>query len=588
MSQQMESPGGFPRNQVEMLFGMRCASCHMDGGQSRAPALAHLGSMSPRSIYASMATGKMKPMSAGLTDSQMVAISELLTNLTYTESTPIVNACEQPGQITEDILLEGWGGNPHGTGFVPESIAGMTREQVGTLELAWAFGFEGGSITRTKPAIIGEVMLFGSQFGEIWCLDRRDGCVRWVFNADANVRGGLAISEYETGLRVHAADFGGNVYALELQTGELIWKTTVKNEPSNAVTGTPISHDGILYIPLTSMEVATAGMDHYQCCKGSGQVVAISTEDGTEIWRHRVIQQEATEQGKSRTGNPQFGPSGAPVWGSPTVDAKRGYLYIGTGENNSAPWTETSDALQALDLKTGELIWNWQATSRDIYISRCPDGGNCPDDHGPDVDFGMAPVLLTRQDHSEVIVAAQKSGVVHCLNPDDGTVLWQTRIGRGGALGGVHWGLTSDGNQVYVSNSDWLEMGGEPGVEAAPGLYALDLMNGEVKWRYQSNGSGCGEGCYATHSAAPSMIGGVVFAGSLDGWFRAHDAETGEVLWETQTNTAFETLNGVEAHGGAIDGPGPVIAGGMVYVNSGYGMFSQMPGNVLLAFRIKE
>ncbi len=561
----------------------------MDGGQSKAPGLMHLGSMTPRSIFASMNSGKMQAMASGMSEQQMIAVSELLTRRRYTTSDNALVFCDAPAPITETVSYQGWGGNKTGTGMVPIATAGMTKEDIPQLELAWAFGFDGGSVTRTKPTIIGEVMIFGSQFGEVYCLDKVSGCVRWKFEADANVRGGLAVTDSESGLRVHFADFGVNAYALSVQTGELLWKSSLKNEPSSAVTGTPVAHNGLLYIPVTSMEVVSAGADHYECCKGSGQVIAVDASTGEEVWRHRVIEEEATVQGTNKKGATQYGPSGAPVWGSPTVDAKRGYLYIGTGENNSKPWTTTSDAIQALDLANGELIWSWQATTADVYIDGCP-AANCPDDLGPDVDFGMAPVLVERPDGQEVLVVGQKSGVLHCLAPDDGTVIWQTQIGRGGALGGIHWGLTTDGKKVYVSNSDWLKFGGNPEVEANPGLFAVDLMDGEILWQYQPDGVACQgiRGCYASHSAAPTMIPGAVFAGSLDGIFRAHDTETGEVIWESNTNQEFTTINGVPAHGGAIDGPGPVISDGMVYLNSGYALFGQMPGNVMLAFSIKK
>lgn len=586
----LDSYGGLSQAEAETLFGTKCASCHMDGGQSRAPGLVHLGNMTPRSIFASMESGKMQTMATGLSEQQMVAISELLTNRRYSTANTALMLCESPAPITETVKYLGWGGDKQGSGLLSAEIAGMTKEEVPTLELAWAFGFDGGSVTRAKPTIIGEVMIFGSQFGEVYCLDKVSGCVRWYFEADANVRGGLAVSESESGLRVHFADFAANVYALSVQTGELLWKSSVKNEPTSAVTGTPVAHDGLLYIPLSSMEVVSGAADHYECCKGSGQVVAVDAATGEEVWRHRVIQEVATVQGKNDKGTTQYGPSGAPVWGSPTVDAKRGYLYIGTGENNSKPWTETSDAIQALDLATGKLIWSWQATSADVYINGCPNSANCPDDLGPDVDFGMAPVLVERPDGQEVLVVGQKSGVLHCLSPDDGSIIWQTQIGRGGALGGIHWGLTTDGEKVYVPNSDWLEYGGNPEVDANPGLFSVNLMDGEIIWQYQASTEGCKkhQGCYPSHSAAPTMIPGVVFAGSLDGIFRAHDAETGEVIWETNTNKEFDTINGIPAHGGAIDGPGPVIADGMVYLSSGYALFGQMPGNVFLAFSIKK
>ena len=574
---------------AQQLFATHCATCHMDDGQSRAPGLIHLGAMTPRSILATLEQGTMQEQGKLLSRSQKVAVAELLTLRKYHPQIASVNLCDDQSLNPQQVKYAGWGGNKEGTGKIPFDVARLTAEDVPNLKLKWAFAFDGGTVTRTKPAVIDHYLIFGSQFGAVYCLDMYTGCVKWIFEADANVRGGMAVSETAAGFVVYFADFGANVYALQATDGSLLWKSSVKTEPNNAVTGTVAYHDGMLYIPLTSMEVVTAGQGNYECCKGSGQVVAVHAETGKEIWRHRVIKEAATERGVNKVGAKRFGPSGSPVWCSPTIDAKRGYLYIGTGENNSNPPTDNSDAIQALDLKTGKLIWNFQATSDDAYISACPDADNCPDPPGPDVDFGMAPILTTREDGREVLVVGQKSGVVHCLDPDSGTPIWQKRIGRGGALGGIHWGLATDGRLVYAANSDWLEFGSDPDFAANPGIHALDLMTGELSWEKTSDESLCQgkPGCYNSNSAAPTLIDGVVFAGSLDGHARAYSADSGDIIWEYDTNRSYETINGIEGQGGAIDGPGPVVANGMVFFNSGYGLFGQMPGNVLLAFSVE-
>ena len=582
-------PPPLTTDSIQALFVSKCATCHMDNGQSRAPGLIHIGGMTPKSIVASLISGKMQLQGAELSKQQKIALAEHLAQRTYTEGSPPLDFCDDIDLNLSNVKYAGWGGNDKGTGLIDSEVAQLTKEEVPNLKLKWAFGFDGGNVTRAKPAVIDDYIIFGSQFGEVYCLDLQTGCVKWMFEADANVRGGIAVSEdLEGEIRIYFADFGGNTYGLKANSGELVWKTTVKIEPNNAVTGTPAYYDGILYIPLTSMEVVTAGQDSYECCKGSGQVVALNAASGTEVWRHRVIDEPATERGVNDAGAKRFGPSGSPVWSSPTIDTERGYLYIGTGENNSNPPTNNSDALQALDLKTGALIWNYQATSKDAFISACAggDAANCPDPPGPDIDFGMAPILTTRSDGNDVLIVGQKSGVVHCLNPDTGQPIWQERIGRGGALGGIHWGMATDGNLAFAANSDWFPFGSDSTVSAAPGLYALDLMNGQVVWKSTSDPKICQgkEGCYNSNSAAPTLIEGVVFAGSLDGHARAYNSVNGEVIWDFDTYRSFETVNGVNGQGGSIDGPGPVIANGMVFFNSGYGLFGQMQGNVLLAF----
>ena len=303
-----------------------------------------------------------------------------------------------------------------------------------------------------------------------------------------------------------------------------------------------------------------------------------------------MITDPANETGKKRNGKPFYGPSGAPVWCSPTIDTKRGLIYIGTGENYSQPATNSSDAIQALDIKTGKLIWNFQATGEDTYNVACPIFINCPEKPGPDLDFGMAPLLVKRKDGTEILLAGQKSGVVYALTADKGELIWKTRIGKGGMLGGIHWGMASDGINIYAANADnsiGLDKK-DSSHKASPGVYALDLFTGKVIWGTASPACTDTKNCLPFNSSAPAVVPGIVFAGSLDGHMRAYSAGKGKILWDYNTAKDYGTVNGIPAKGGSIDGPAPVMADGMLYVNSGYGMFGQMPGNVLLGFVVDD
>jgi polyvinyl alcohol dehydrogenase (cytochrome) len=300
-----------------------------------------------------------------------------------------------------------------------------------------------------------------------------------------------------------------------------------------------------------------------------------------------VIEQQAAESGKKKNGKPFYGPSGAPVWCSPTIDLKRGLVYIGTGENYTNPPTSTSDAVQALDMKTGKLRWNFQATQGDTYNTACPFFLNCPEKAGPDLDFGMAPILVQGKDGKDILLAGQKSGIVYSLSPDNGKLIWKTRIGKGGALGGIHWGMATDGKLVYATNSDnffGIDKS-NPEIKASPGMYALDIYSGKLIWKTPH--PGC-DGCMPYNSAAPAVIPGIVFAGSLDGHIRAYDSNDGKMIWDFNTAVPFETINGIQGRGGSLDGPAPVVGDGMLFVNSGYGILGEVKGNVLLAFEVEK
>jgi polyvinyl alcohol dehydrogenase (cytochrome) len=214
--------------------------------------------------------------------------------------------------------------------------------------------------------------------------------------------------------------------------------------------------------------------------------------------------------------------------------------------------------------------------------ARLGDNPNCPQNVGPDFDFSASPALVTKADGTDVLVVTQKSGVGYALNPDRrGKVLWEYRWGRGSPVGGV-WGTTSDGVRAYFGVADQL-------TPAPGGFHAVDLKTGERVWYVPPQTPLCGKdrGCSAAQSAAPTSIPGVVFSGSADGAMRAYASETGTILWTFDTNRDFDSVNGVKADGGSMDGPGPVVAGGMLYVTAGNAGFVGTPGNVLLAFGLE-
>jgi len=581
------------------IFAHSCADCHSTAQSGRTPGRFSLGSLSPRAIVAALEDGVMRAEGAGLTHEQIVLVAEHLTGRAYSRALlPEAAYCSDRGFAPLDVGAVSWmgfGGALEGTGFQSAERAALDASEVPSLELRWAFGFPEGSRVRTTPTVVGDVILVGDQFGGVFAIEAATGCVRWSYEADAGIRGAILVDEDADGRTLaYFVDFRTSAYALDVAEGSLIWKTRVGWHPESNNTGSPALHDGRLFVPISSMEVVTAGDPAYECCTSSGAVAALDAASGDVLWYHRVIPGYPEEAGRNAAGTQLYAPSGAPVWASPTIDVDRGLVYVGTGENYTRPTTSSSDAILALDMETGELAWSFQATEGDAFTMACSaprNRENCPVPAGPDLDFGMAPILVRREDGKEILVVGQKSGVVWALDPDaGGEILWSTRVGKGSALGGIHWGMATDGRLVYVANADRaaVVVDVNPERELTPGLYALDLMSGDVVWSARAPTDTCGgkRGCFAANSAAPTVIPGVVFAGGLDGHIRAHSTEDGSLLWEFDTVREFETVNGVAGRGGAIDGPGPVIAGGLVFVNSGYGVFGQMAGNLLLAFGV--
>ena len=575
----------------EAVYTNVCSTCH-EADNTPVPDRSTLRALTPRAILATLEEGRMREHGSALTSEQRRAVAEWLTGRSFADTViAAAGFCGAPagGSLSSDgIVWSGWGGDAAGTGMQPTERAGLTAEDVPGLELQWAFGIGEGTQMRSKPAVIGDLVVFGSQFGKVHALDRSSGCIRWMFEAETAVRGAIVLGEVAPG-RVAAffVDFNTTAYAVDVVDGTLLWKVRAGKHARHSSVGSPVVHDGRVIIPLSSMEIFVAGNPSYECCTSSGAVVALDVMTGTELWFHRVIDESAQEVGRRENGTRIMAPSGAIVWSSPTIDERRGLVYIGTGENYTRPTTTTSDAIVALDLVRGDREWVFQATAEDAFTMACVQRqrSNCPDPMGPDHDFGMAPILIPLPDGGEILVAGQKSGMVWGLDPDDdGAVVWSTRVGKGGMLGGVHWGMATDGRLVYVANADNPMAASGPG-ELSPGVFALDPATGEVVWA-TATPDVCAErrNCRRANSAAPSVIPGVVFAGGLDGHMRAYSTVDGAIIWDFDTATDFETVNGVPGRGGSIDGPAPVIAGGMVYVLSGYDIFSEMPGNVLLAF----
>lgn len=588
------------------VFVASCVECH--GGQRtvRAPGLTTLGAMTPRAVLGSLEGGRMRRHGEDLTPDERRAVAEWLTGAVLVETRlPSSAFCAAPPAGESVVHWSGWGGGDGETGFVDADRAGLTAADLPNLELAWAFGFPDVTQVRSKPAVIDDRIIVGSAYGEVYSIDLESGCVHWVFAGDAAVRGAIAVGAGPNGEpTAFFADFRTNVYAIDATTGVLHWRATAATHADHVVTGSVAVHEGRVFVPLSSMEIISAGDPSYECCTSSGGVAAFSAVNGEALWEFRTVAEEPRHTGENEAGTRLFAPSGAPVWSSPTVDAARGLLYIGTGENYTRPATGGSDALTALDMETGEAAWTFQGREDDAWNMSClsPRFQNCPAPTGPDHDFGMAPIIVTAEDGSQLLIAGQKSGMVWALDPDsEGELVWARRVGKGSSLGGIHWGLASDGRRAYVPNVDnpfaiisdprsgaSTQMNAED--PPTPGVYALELAGGEVLWHAPPDPSVCQgrSGCMPFFSAAPTAIEGAVLAGSLDGHLRAFSTEDGAVLWDVDTAREFETVNGVPGRGGALDGPGPVVAKGYVLVNSGYDLFSQMPGNLLLAYRVRR
>ncbi len=587
------------------IYKERCASCH-DIPAPRIPSLSTIKGMSGEAIYLALTRGVMKTQADGLSSAQIFALLGYIAPTGGRAAAPQVTptCATQPALSANANTPEwnGWSTKITNSRFQDAATAGLTADDLGRLKLKWAFNLGDATEARSQPAVLGRYVFIGATTGALYALDADSGCTLWGFIAASGIRGGVAIGDAAGTPAVFFADSAATIYALNAQTGKLIWKDRPVDHFATLATAAPRYYNGVLYQAFSSIEETVGGDPKYQCCTFRGSVVALNAADGNKLWQTFTIPDPAVPTRMSPAGTQQYGPSGAGVWATPTIDERRGALYVATGDNYSDPPTGTSDAVLAMDLKTGKLLWSAQLTSDDAFNSACsmPIPGNCPAKHGSDYDFGQPPILLNLNAGKRALVIAQKSGIAYGIDPDaKGKTLWQTRLGKGGILGGSQWGSASDGARVYVAISD-LGLSGVPDPKSAKGyrlvldphqgggLYALDSRTGKIVWNAPATPCvGSRTGCSPAQSAAVTAIPGVVFSGSVDGHLRAYSATTGRVLWDTDTAHDFPTVNGKPANGGSIDGAGPAIVNGMIFVNSGYGQWGGMPGNVLLAFSVR-
>jgi polyvinyl alcohol dehydrogenase (cytochrome) len=574
----------------ETLFKARCASCH-DPAIERAPPKVALARRFPDDIATALKTGVMQPMAAGLTDQDIHAIATYLGADGMTEQAGDPPVCASSGRFS--LSGPGWNGwsiDARNSRFQPDP--GLSSANVSRLKVKWSMTYTGGRYGQ--PIIVGGRLFLTSSSGRIYSLDAKSGCMHWRFDADAGVRTTPMIGQLKggapSGYLMYFGDFQRNVYALDAASGKLQWKMNVENHPRSVLTGAPVLYQGLLYVPLSSWEETAGGVGSYGCCTARGGLAALDAKDGRLVWKTYAIEQEPQPTVKNAAGTQMYGPAGAAVWSAPTIDAKRRLVYIGTGDTYTDVKENGSDAIMALDLVSGKVKWRNQVTENDSFLMGCNRGDtvNCPSVLGPDHDFGASPILFTLPNGKDIILAGQKSGVAFGMDPDsDGKTIWRNKVGNGGALGGIEWGMAADLKRLYVAVADL----GLPPPKGKAGLFALDPATGDQQWYTAAPKVPCSYGgrCLLGQSAAPTVIPGLVLSTTIDGHLRAYGATDGKIVWDFDTAAQkYQTINGVkDQSGGSLDVAGPVVAGGLMYIISGYaGALGGAPNNVLLVFSV--
>jgi len=571
-------------------FQAECYRCHTTQSVGKGPTAWEIRQMTPERIYSGINKASHTE-GQSLSDIQKRRIAEFMSgrplgSINEGEAKSMPNQCAANPPMTDPSSgpsWNGWGNDLGNTRFQPAAAARLTAADVPRLKLKWSFGFPHGETNNAQPAIVSGRVFAASDNGYIYSLDAKTGCVYWSFQNGSIIRNsptvGAVTGQGSARWAVFFGDGHANVFALDAQTGRQLWKTRVDDHVVARITAGLKYHDGQVYVPVSGSEEFNGGRPYYPCCTARGAVVALDASTGREIWKTYIVD-EPKPWKKQANGVQLYAPSAGGVWDSPSIDPVRGALYVGTGDPVTPPESPLTDAVVAMDLKTGKVLWSRRVIEQDMYLGGCsgPDRSEaCPDKMGADFDIGNSPILVTLGDGKRALFAGTKSGEVVALDPDkNGAVLFkvfpagQSTSGRG--RGTIIWGGASDARKVYYGLG-------------SPGLGAIDASTGKTAFTFLPPGAG-GRG-FVSLGAAPTTIPDVVFQGSNDGRLFAISAADGKQIWEFNTAQEFATNNKVQAHGGAIASCGAVVVDGMLYVSSGYAISSGASGgNVLLAFGV--
>jgi polyvinyl alcohol dehydrogenase (cytochrome) len=591
----------------QRVYQRACSTCHDHAEALRAPALATLKGMRYQQIYYALTIGKMQAQGKTLSGPERSELIDYLIGRARVSDAWTGQMRCTPDRRSIDLSMPAtvadFGFDEQNHRHLTAQEAGITTADFRHLELAWALAFPRATTMRAQAAVVGSTLFLPvADAAQLYAIDiAARPCLKWIYKSDVPLRTGVGYGALPGSHRkvLVFADVGTRIHMVDAATGAPIWKHAVHLTSLSNTTGTPVLWGDRVYVPLSASEINVGADAHHLCCTTHGAVIALDAKTGAQIWIAQTMPDAKPIRDRG-DGQMMWGPSGAPIWTSPAIDEQRGVLYVGTGEATSAPAAPTIDSVLAIDLKTGAIRWHFQSTPDDVFLTGCMirhDGLNCPHEGRLlDHDFGASMVLAKRPDGHDVVLAGQKSGMLYALDPDaQGKVIWKHSFGAGSVIGGIHWGLAFDGARVFVPMNTFPGADGkDPGEVAA--LHAVAVDSGKVLWSYYPQPDCSGDRklrvktCASVTglTGAPAVIAGAVVEGSADGFLRAFDANTGELLFQFDTTQPLTTANGVPGTGGALDNASIVAANGYLFVNSGYGIIGgQSPGNLFLAFHVK-
>lgn len=584
---------------AEALYQKNCAQCH-DSPTGRIPPRASMRYRSAEGVYQALITGAMSPMTKDLSDDEIKSLVKLLT---WKEPRPVADPRERLCVKKSKPLIvasDDWA-STHGSieGRRSRDLPGVTADSLNQLKLKWAYAYPGSA---AGPVTIAGDALFLAGNGFVVALNADKGCVNWAYPVNSRTVRAVTVTpsshaDKQSGSSPTAialfGDDANTVYALDATTGKALWQTSLEAHVLGRITAAPTVHDGIVYVPLSTMEDPLTHDKSYYCCSARGGIAALDLETGKQLWMKQHITapltllDDSSAKGESvgaRHGEDHFkqGPAGASTYTPLTIDVKRGLVYASTAEEYGFTGAPGPYSVIAYDFKTGDR--QWQQSLLPTPAERNRICGSRETDCRNMFSSGTSVLIHPLSKDKDILVVGQKSGVVHALDPDDdGRLLWSNKIAEGGDLGGIMYGLASDAEKIYVPVAD---------VDSPKGLFtgslvAIDAASGIVVWRAAAPKPACNwdsKHCVGGQVAAVTAVSDMVFTGFWDGYLRIYAADDGRLLKEIDTAVDYDAVNGV-ASGGQVSGYPVSVGKNALYVTSGASSIMKS-GNALLVYSL--
>ena len=537
----------------EAVYKQRCSTCHDNSEATKAPAREVMSRMSPGQITNALITGIMIPQAVGLSSKDVSDVSNYL-GLAAAPDDGWITAMKCPAsratpRLTAAPTVSTFGFDVTNQRRLDPAKVGLAGKDLTQLELAWSIAFPQAITMRSQAAVVGNTLFLpvGESNNRLFAFDISDNakpCIQWVYQGDRTLRTSAGFGTRADGKKVvMVGDMGGYIHMIDAMTGKELWAQHMGLFPGSVSTGTPVLVGNNVIAPSSQYEIMLAAQDSYECCKIHGGVVAMDAKTGKRVWEGHTMEQAKPLKDRG-DGKMIWGPSGAPVWNSPSIDLKRQQIYVGTGEANSAPAHKNSNAIMAFEPegRLDQVVAPGDAGRR--LQRRLQSAGrpkNCPKEGETvfrDVDFGASTIIAKAPNGKDLVLAGQKSGTVWAMDPDTGAVVWRRDIGTGGPNGGIHWGIAADDTHVYapISYPGRSIPGQEVPADLKPGLYAVNLNDGTIDWKFEAKAD-CTEqrrkfvprcnGLFGL-SGAPTVIGDHIVTGGLDGRVYMVERKTGQ------------------------------------------------------------